>query len=55
MNPMPTDIASVPITLITCNDKHGTYTAQRRKEAMDAVASLQNLSELTCEIGRAHV
>ena len=42
----------VPITLITCNDKHGTYTAQRRKEAMDAVASLQNLSELTC-VGQA--
>lgn len=42
----------VPVTMIVCNDKNQTYTAQRRKEALDAVASLQNLSKLTC-VGQA--
>ena len=38
----------VPITMITCNDKNGTYTAERRKEALEAVASLQHFSNITC-------
>jgi hypothetical protein len=42
----------VPITMIFCNDKHDTYSAERRKEALDAVASFKNLNDLTC-VGQA--